>query len=633
MTQALKEQNGLNVNQLKAVNWEQGPLLVLAGPGSGATVVLARRIARLIRESPEARFRVLALTFTTKAASEIRKRVERMLGTRAARARVATFHSFCAAVLRQHGNHIGVRSDFELLPRDEDRIGILEESLRDTDSPEMSAVGAARVTRMIDHLFREAYDGAETTELPFNGYSRSWIRALYNSYLDTLIAGNHLDHGALLVCCLRLFRERPRIARHYRIVYPHVCVDEYQDTNKCQDLLLRFLCPMDGASLLVVADDDQSINRWHGATPARLDDLRHDYRMEVVNLPASHRCPAAVIELANNLMKFNIDRATTKRSLTTNGTASRSETVRVQRFRDQSSEVAWVAADIRKRAIPPRNVAVLARGTKLLEAAADALGRSDMVPDLRQPNYQMESAPFRFVYSALRLAVGPRETDQMRIMCRAFFDMTEVDVRLDRAEAEGDAQGGSLLRGFLNVVEDEPRAVEASIVIGALRDLVEHMKYVEFSNAVFDWCGNGARRYADNGAENEAERAMWKELTRKASRIGGGVPPLSRFMQEIEPQPKVTPPARDAVHCLTIHSPAGRDFRHVYLMGLAEDQLPSYRATKAEAQPRLLEEERRNCFAAMTGAHATLTLTCADTYFGRTTQPSRFLREMGLSLT
>lgn len=629
----MKEQNGLNASQLKAVNWEQGPLLVLAGPGSGATVVVARRVARLIRESPEARFRVLALTFTTKAASEIRKRVERMIGTRAARARVATFHSFCAAVLRQHGNHIGVRSDFELLARDEERIGIVDESYRKTDSREMPAVGAARVIRMIDHLFRDAYDGAETTELPFNGHAKSWMRAVYNSYLDTLIAGNHLDHGALLVCCLRLFRERPRIARHYRIVYPHVCVDEYQDTNKCHDLLLRFLCPMDDASLLVVADDDQSIYRWNGATPARLDGLRHDYRMAVVNLPASYRCPEAVIEPANNLIRFNIDRATTKRPLTTAGSVSCSETVRVRRFRDQSSEVAWVAADIRKRVIPARNVAVLASNTKLLEAAADALGRSDLVPYLRQPNYQMESAPFRFVYSALRLAVGPRETDQMRIMCRAFFDMTEVEVRLDRAEAEGDAQGGSLLRGFLNVVEDEPRAVEASIVIGALRDLVEHMKYVEFSNAVFDWCGNGARRYADNGAESEAECAMWKELTRKASRVGGGVPPLSRFMQEMERRPKVARPSRDAVHCLTIHSRGRRDFRHVYLIGLAEDQLPSYHATKAGAHPRVLEEERRNCFAAITSAHATLTLTCADSYFGRTTQPSRFLREMGLSLT
>ena len=126
---------------------------------------------------------------------------------------------------------------------------------------------------------------------------------------------------------------------------------------------------------------------------------------------------------------------------------------------------------------------------------------------------------------------------------------------------------------------------------------------------------------------------MWKELTRKVSRIGGGAPPLSRFMQEIDLPPKVAPPARDAVQCLTIHSPGGRDFRHVYLIGLAEDQLPSYYATKAGANPRLLEEERRNCFVAITRTQGTLTLTYADSYFGRPKQPTRFLREMGLNLT
>lgn len=626
----MKEQNGLNANQLKAVNWDQGPLLVLAGPGSGATAVLARRVARLICESPEARFRVLGLTFTTRAAGEIRKQVESILGS-SARARVTTFHSFCATVLRQHGNHVGLRSDFELLARDEERARILDESVRNTQSPDRPAVGVAGVLRLIDFLFREGYDGAETTALPFNGSAKSWMRPVYNNYLDTLIAGNHLDYGALLVCCLRLFRERPRIARHYQIVYPHVCVDEYQDTNKCQDLILRCLSPVDRASLFVVADDDQ-IYQWNGASPARLDGLRHDYEMPVVQLPESDRCPAAVIQLANNLIRFNVERLPGRAPLTAAAPASCTGPVRVHRFSDEPSEAAWVADDIRERALPSREVAVLARSTKLLELAVRALQDAGLVAYLRKPRSEMESAPVRFVLAALRLAIGPREVGQLRILCKAFFDLTGIDLRVELIEAEGDANGGSLLLGFLEVATTELAVADTSLVLDALRDkLLDRLQYIEFADAVFDWYRDDRRNRSTGGAEDEAveEIAIWKEITRKVSRHLGGAPPLSRFMQELDLRPKVAPPARNAVQCLTIHSAKGQEFRHVYLMGLVEDQLPSYHATKAGTHPRLLEEERRNCFVAITRTQATLTLTYSDSYFGWRKEPSRFLREMG----
>ena len=149
--------NGMNANQLQAVEWDRGPLLVLAGPGSGKTAVLTRRVARLIREYADARFRVLGLTFTTKAADEMRERVERLLGSKTVRARMATFHSFCAEVLRQHGSHLGLRPDFEILAREEDRVRVLDEAIRKTDSPELPAVGGSGVVRMIDHLFRRGF--------------------------------------------------------------------------------------------------------------------------------------------------------------------------------------------------------------------------------------------------------------------------------------------------------------------------------------------------------------------------------------------------------------------------------------------------------------------------------------------
>ena len=169
----MSELSSLNANQLRAVEWNRKPLLVLAGPGSGKTFVLTMRVARLIRESPEARFRVLGLTFTTKAADEMRGRVERMLGPDAQRARLTTFHSFCAEVLRQHGSHLGLRPDFEILTQDADRHQALDEAIQESDVAEMPTVGGRSIVLMIDHLLREGHDGGDDTPLPILGVRKA----------------------------------------------------------------------------------------------------------------------------------------------------------------------------------------------------------------------------------------------------------------------------------------------------------------------------------------------------------------------------------------------------------------------------------------------------------------------------
>ena len=221
-------------------------------------------------------------------------------------------------------------------------------------------------------------------------------------------------------------------------------------------------------------------------------------------------------------------------------------------------------------------------------------------------------------------------------MCKAFFDLTGIDVLVGRTEAEGDAHGGSLLRGFIEVAAADPKATKASGLVDALRDkLVDHLQYLEFVDAVIAWYRNDGPHRTLDGFEDDAEEefAIWKELRQRVARDLGKEPPLSRFMQEIDLRPKIASPGRDAVQCLTIHAAKGREFRHVYLIGLVEDQLPSYHATKTGASPRVLEEERRNCFVAITRTQATLTLTYSDSYFGWPKRPSRFLQEMGLNLS
>ena len=622
----------LNANQRRSVDWNDGPMLVLAGPGAGKTRVLTTRVARLIQETPDKRFRVLALTLTTKAAEEMRGRVAQLLGPRMRRARLTTFHGFAADVLRQHGSHFGLRPDFAILNQDADRHLVLHGAIEDASHPGTPEGATAKgLLPMVDRLLRDGQDGCDSHDapLPFAVPGREWIRPIYTAYIRRLIEGNHLDFGALLVCCLRLFRERPRIARDYRIVYPFACVDEYQDTNKVQDLLLRALYPDRNSNLFVVADDDQTIYQWNGASPERLRQLRTDYGMEVVQLPESFRCPPDVVRLANNLIAHNADRAPDKRPLVSaTATTSRSPVVRVRRFADCATELSWVAEDIKRSPIEPGDCTVLARSTKLVRAAAAVLSRAGLPSYVVKRKAEFESPLLRFLHSSLRLVRRAADTEQLALLCGAYHELTTARVQPTDAEAESALSGDPLLVGFLTVASSCAPAPARPLRDILRNDLLDRGKYHEFIKNTFAW-RDPTPRMADIDRDEESdERNIWRSLTTEIRHHLGADPPLSQFLQQLDLRQKTSPPSAADAQCLTIHLAKGKEFRNVYLVGLAEGQLPSLHAVRGG--PGAMEEERRNCFVAITRVQSSLTLTHADSYFGWAKQPSRFLREMGL---
>ena len=623
--------DSLNDNQREAVEWNDGPMLVLAGPGAGKTRVLTTRVARLIQGTPDKRFRVLALTFTTKAAEEMRGRVAQLLGSNMRRARLTTFHGFATDVLRQHGSHFGLRPDFTILNQDADRHLVLRDAMDDAgDAGIPSGATAKGVLPMIDRLLRDGQDGRENRDaLPFAPPGKEWMRPVYKSYIRLLIEGNHLDIGALLVCCLRLFNERPRIARDFGVVYPFACVDEYQDTNKVQDLLLRTLYPDRKANLFVVADDDQTIYQWNGASPERLRRLQHDYDMRVVQLPESFRCPPEVVGLANNLIRHNMDRAPNKKPLVSAAGAPTVPVVRVSRFADCAAELSWVAADIRARSLDPGTCTVLARSTKLVRAAADALSHSGLPFYVVKRKAEFETPLLRFLHSALRLSNRPADLEQLTALCRACYDLTAARVQPEDAEAESVLGGDSLLAGFLSAAAAAAADKNTRPLLDTLRgDLLDRVKYRDFVKNVLAWRDGHPRIMNTDPDEETEERSTWGSLTREIRHQLGADPPLGQFLQQIDLRQKTTPPRSTDVQCLTIHLAKGKEFQHVYLTGLAEEQLPSFQAV--QGGPSAMEEERRNCFVAITRVQSSLTLTHADSYFGWPKQPSRFLAEMGL---
>lgn len=629
----------LNENQRQAVLWNEGPMLVLAGPGSGKTRVLSMRVARLVEEDPDAS--VLALTFTNKAAGEMRERVDHILGQRADRAHLCTFHSYATEILRQHGSHLGLRPDFTLLKLDEDRLALLEpiaQELEEEFAEEDQVVPTDRhsILRLLDHLFREAYDGGASG--PGLTATPAWVPPLFERYCAALVASNRQDFGSLLYFAARLLREKLGVARVLRISWSHVCVDEFQDTNKAQFDLLRLLVPSRDGNLFVVGDDDQIMYQWNGASPERLKALREAYDMELVQLPENYRCPGEIIELANQLIIHNKLRTQGKQPLLANRAPTGLDGIlRYEEFEHPEEEADFVARDILARGADAAECVVLARTTKLLEGVARALKAVGLTPYLPKRKSDFDSPPIRVVVQALRLANARHDREILRRLCVAWEGLTDVVIEVEDVVAAATLEGGDFLRAWAAAAAGENTTAGADLLARLRSALVDHLDFPGIVDWFLDegwkpWESDlvSARESASSALEElRDEIETWRELHDQYLREhGADSATLYGYLQFMDLTSKVPPPARGAVHCLTVHGAKGLEFKHVYLIGMAQEILPSFQALRKGADSREVEEERRNCFVAITRAQETLTLTRAAQYNGRWKAPSQFLSEM-----
>jgi len=614
----------LNDNQREAVLWEDGPMLVLAGPGSGKTKVLTMRAARLLQEKPNAS--VLALTFTTKAADEMRERLDQLLGGRATRAHLCTFHSFAGDILRQHGSHLGFRPDFSLLTLEEDRIALLEEAI-DRLPEDSSSVPSDRrnLLNLVDRLFAESYDGGPSA--PALGNTPAWLPILFQAYCDALRESNRLDYGALLHFARRLLESRPGVARVLRLGWTYICVDEFQDTNRAQYDLLRLVVGGGKPNLFVVGDDDQILYQWNGASPERLQALRTDYAMEVIQLPRNYRCPDAIITLANNLIRHNQTRMPGKHALVAHREAELTDLVFANAFPDEAQEATAIPQMIKQRGLSPSDCVVLARSVKLLKGVAEALSAAGYAPYVSQRKNEFESAPVRWMLAILRLANARHDREFVRRACVEWNALTDMRVEVDDIEAASALVGGDFLRAWLEVVLVRGSAeVFKTLAERVQKNLADRLDYLP----LLDWFLK--QNWQDDRVAEE-ETSTWNDLHGALLREQGAENlTLNLYLQEMDMKSKAPARPVGAIPCLTVHGAKGLEFQHVFLIGMAEEVFPSYQAVKKGDLSREMEEERRNCFVAVTRVQQTLTVTWAEKYNGYRKKPSRFLNEMGVRI-
>lgn len=631
----------LNESQRAAALWQDGPLLVLAGPGSGKTRVLTYRIARLIEETPDARFRVLGITFTNKAAAEMRSRIDGLLTDGRDRVLLTTFHAFAAEILRQHGSHVGLKPDFGILSEQGDREAVLGDAITAALSPDDEfKPKAAQLLPVVDRMLDRCVlpEDAER-RLGKQPHARE-IAEIYAEYRVQLIKANQLDFGSLLAISVDLLEKKPAIAKQIRRVYSYVCVDECQDTNSAQFRLLIQLVPENNPNLFIVADDDQVIYQWNGANPARLQDLRKRFGMQVIQLPENYRCPHEVIALANNLIRHNDGRAADKRPLLAHKANDGVGRVTVKRFDDFAGETAWLGERMTEMPAEERqHCVILARRKRLLEDAVKSLIDNSIPAYIAIRKNEFQSAPYYWLHAMLRLANAPQDREQLRRVSRAFFRLEGINIDVEDVIARAAVDQGGFLRAWLDVADarDEVEPTTRIMLDTARRSLLDRLDYWTFVTSAHDWFtairSRPLNTIESSFVEYDDEREIWEALK---SEIAGHYTladlSLHNFLQELDLRAKEKPAPKDAVRCLTIAASKGMEFRHVFLIGLVEDELPSYHARKKGDGSDEIREERRNCFVAITRAEETLTLTYAGKYFGWGKEPSRFLKEMGVPL-
>jgi len=629
----------LNANQRLAVEWNEGPLLVLAGPGSGKTRVLTMRVAKQIIDSPGKRFRVLGLTFTNKAAAEMRQRVEELVPDCRDRALLTTFHSFCADILRQHGNHVGIKPDFAILTQDSDREGVLYDVIKALSHKGIDIEeNDIKLLPVIDRLLSNSVPEADVSRLIKDEDFAHKLSALYSEYRRQLIINNRLDFASLIMVTLELLGGRPAIAKQIRTIYSHICVDEFQDTNLAQYLLLKAIVGGDPKNLFVVADDDQIIYQWNGASPERLDSLRNDFMMSIVQLPANYRCPPEVVTLANKLIKQNISRTAGKESLLAIKTSTGTEVVRLRYFDVIDDELDWVASDIAERHTGNSGQCVLlARTRRVLEFAVRKMHEKGVKASLAIRKGEFTSAPFRWLHALLRLANARSDREQLRRLCKSFFELEGVYLDVQELVAYATKFNGDFLRCWFESVRTREGVEQNTMrfLQAGQSQIVDRLDVFAFNKSAFLWFDEQNRKLnasiEEGFVDYKDEKAIWEELQhRVVAKYRRDELTLNTFLQEFDLSEKTVPIPPDAVLCLTIHGSKGLEFCHVYLIGLVEDELPSFQSIKKGDMSREMQEERRNCFVAITRAQDTLTLTYAKKYFGWVKTPSRFLKEMEL---
>ncbi len=628
----------LNDAQRDAVTAPVGPVLVLAGAGSGKTRVLTHRIAWLIEAEGASPHSILAVTFTNKAAGEMRARIETLLGMPGGSLWVGTFHGIAHRLLRLHWREANLPQTFQILDSD-DQLRIIKKMVKAQELDE-----SRWVPKEIQYFINNNKDeGWRPKQLKDgNDPTRRQLIRLYQDYEDICQRNGVVDFAELLLRAFELWRDQPEIVRHYRNRFRHVLVDEFQDTNNIQYNWIRLLVGSSGAPF-VVGDDDQSIYRWRGARVENLAQFQRDFpTAKLVRLEQNYRSTANILNVANALIKNNSSRL--GKNLWTSG--EQGEPIRIYAAFNERDEADFVINRIREwinQGGSRRDAAILYRSNAQSRVFEEVLiaGRipyrvygglrfferaeiKDALAFLRLISNRSDDASFERVVNLPTRGIGAKSLDTVREQAKGAGSSLWVASGASISADLLGSRGGGALHGFLQLVEKLAHEVAAM----PLHEKVEH---VLTRSGLLEHYKNDKQDRGETRVENLLELVSGARSYEPESVDGQDLPPLESFLAHavLESGEGQGEAGEDCVQMMTLHTAKGLEFPVVFMCGMEDGLFPHQRSLH---DLESIEEERRLCYVGTTRAMKQLYLSYAeqrrlngmDTYG----QASRFIQEM-----
>ena len=612
---------GLNKEQLKAVKHIDGPMLVLAGAGSGKTKVLTNRIAYLI-ENGVSIDNILAITFTNKAAKEMKEREIKLIGYDAKSIQISTFHSLGLKILKENCARLGYKNNFVILDSD-DTLTVVKKIMKDLNlNPKF--YNAKDIRNKISSAKNELLGPEEFSRMEFD----SNIIEVYRKYNKKLIINNSVDFDDLLILPIKLFREYPDVLKYYQDKYKYVLIDEYQDTNEAQYIFSKMLCN-NHKNIFVVGDNDQAIYAFRGANYKNILNFEKDYpNCKVIMLEENYRSTQNILDAANSVIKHNKMRKD-KNLWCNNDVGSKVKYIMTDTDKDECAYVSDKIKELHDNNVNYEDIAILYRTnaqSRLIEEEMLKNGIpyrvvgsfyfynrkeiKDLLCYLRLINNTYDDVSFLRVINTPKRGIGDKTIENITNIA------TEKGISLFEAISDG-------------------KELNFKNLILSLKERCENLTLTEMVDLVLDESGMRSEYTNDKSLDSEIRLENLEEFKSitKSYEEEYGVISLSDFLNEVALVSDVSEheDSNNKVSLMTIHAVKGLEFDNVFIVGMEEGIFPHYNSIN-EGTIAAIEEERRLCYVAITRAKKNLWMLNAKKrmLFGNTqlNMPSRFMEEI-----
>lgn len=626
---------GLNDKQYEAVINTDGPCLVIAGAGSGKTKVLTHKIAYLMQEKDIKPWNILAITFTNKAANEMKERVEALVGDDAKDMWIGTFHSICVKILRRFIDRIGFDHSFVIFDTSDQRT-LIKECLKDLKIDDKMFTD--RIVQFeISNAKNDMKEPEEYEAMVKGDYRREKIASVYNLYQRRLKENNAIDFDDIINYTIKIFKENDDVLDYYTNKFNYILVDEYQDTNKSQFTLIRLLAKAHG-NITVVGDNDQGIYSFRGADISNILNFEKDFKgTKIIKLEQNYRCTQNILNAANSVIKNN--EVKYKKKLWTENEEGALPTFHVSD--DEYDEGRYIVEEInhlrREEYYKYSDFAILYRMNSQSRAIEEILGREaipykivgglkyferkeikDIIAYLRLINNTSDNLALKRIINEPKRGIGKTSLDKIQ----AISEQTGIPMYqiIKEADQYGLSRVYSNAQGFIEVIEDLISKKDEYTIT----ELIKHtLKETGYTKALEDENSIEAENRIENLEEFLTIAVQFEEEEADND--------LSTFLEGITLSSDIDgmDEEEESVTLMTLHSAKGLEFPVVFLVGMEEGIFPGY---KSIGEPKELEEERRLCYVGITRAKNNLYLTCSRqrTMFGLTScnPVSRFVKEI-----